>query len=74
MKKEKDQKKKVIKKYKIYSVSEDGLMKPAKYGSFWNRQTTEYDEFNSEEEAMQFCVNEDIVDVIIIPYIRTDWD
>ncbi len=67
--------KKVILKYIIRKITEDGLVKPANYGySSWSNTNTEYNFFDSVEDAVKFCEEKEIYSVVILPQIVLTWD
>jgi hypothetical protein len=66
--------KKITLKYIIRKISEDGLLKPVCYGSSYSSMTTEYDLFDSVEDAVKFCEENEISYVEIIPKLVPTWD
>ena len=55
-----------VKKYILRLISTDGLVKQ-------DEDVSEYQIFDSEDEALQFCAEKEIWDVIILPIVTKDW-
>jgi len=55
-----------LKKYILRRISSDGLLKH-------HEDVSEYQTFNSEDEALQFCADRQIDDVLILQIVQKDY-
>ena len=54
------------KKYVLRKISGDGLVKH-------DENVSEYETFQSEDEALEFCASREIWDVVILPIVVKNW-